>query len=78
MPRNKFQKPANLFHLYDPRVVQYSTNTFGYVGASNQIHLPLTGSTQSTIHYQSYRTLQDKQVKKLWVVYLKSRSIVYR
>ena len=60
MPRNKFQKPANLFHLYDPRVVQYSTNTFGYVGASNQIHLPSTGSTQSTIHYQSYRTLQEK------------------
>ena len=79
MPKNKFQKPANLFPLYDPRMVQYPTNTMrSWFGASNQIHLPSTGSTQSTIHYQSYRTLQEKQGEKLRVVYLKSRSIVYR
>ena len=58
MLRNKFQKAANLIHLYDLRMAQYPTKVWNQSTASSQIHPVSTGSIQNTIHYQSYRILK--------------------
>ena len=68
MLKSKFQKAANLIHLYDPRMVQYLTKVWGQSTASSQIHPASTGSIQSTIHYQNYRILQENQINKSRVI----------
>ena len=68
MLKNKFQKAANLIHLYDPRMVQYLTKVCGQSTASSQIHPASTGSTQSTIHYRNHRILEANKVNKPCVI----------
>ena len=68
MLTNKFQKAANLIHLYDPKMVQYLTKVWGQNTVSSQIHPASTGSIQSTIHYQNHRILQANQVNKSRVI----------
>ena len=68
--RGKFQKASNLLHLYDPMMAQYQTKVWNQSTTSSQIHPPSTGYIRSTIHYQSYRILNENRVNKAGVILL--------